>query len=64
MAIEEAAPGLAFPESASRVDLARYLQGLDPANPNDDREDLLGVGVRNPPPLPSSRGGAEASLAE
>jgi hypothetical protein len=47
IAIEEVVPGLSFPEAASREDLIQYLEGIMPADPDEDGDDRLGVGVRN-----------------
>ena len=47
IAIEEVAPGLFFPETASREDLIQYLAAMMPTDPDEDGEDGLGVGVRN-----------------
>jgi hypothetical protein len=49
IAIEQLAPGLSFPESASREHLIQYLTGIGiiPSDPDEDGDDRLGVGVRN-----------------
>ena len=48
IAIQEVAPGLSFPETATREDLIGYLEYLAGTIPPDPEEDdRLGVGVRN-----------------
>jgi hypothetical protein len=64
IAIEEAMPGLSFPEAASREDLIHYLAGimLPPTDPDEDGDDRLGVGVRNRGPrTPAGTSYAEAA---
>jgi hypothetical protein len=63
IAIEEAKPGLSFPETASREDLIQYLAGimLPPPDPDQDGDEGLGVGVRNRGPrTPAGAAYAEA----
>jgi hypothetical protein len=45
LAIREAAPGVFFPDEATREDLIQHLLGLAQRDPDED--DLRGAGVRN-----------------
>jgi hypothetical protein len=63
IAIEQAMPGLSFPDAASREDLIQYLAGttLPPTDPDEDGDKGLGVGVRNQGPrTPAGAAYAEA----
>jgi hypothetical protein len=52
MAIDEACPGLSFPETVTREDLIRHISGLSSADPDEYSDEGLGAGVRNTHPRP------------